>query len=39
VIAFLEGNLKIGLRQAVDQVAYYHYQPSFLSSMPKWRSR
>jgi len=32
VIAFLEGNSKLGLRQAVFQVSYYHYQPSVLSS-------
>jgi len=31
VIAFLEGNSKIGLRQAVVQVPYYHKQPSVLS--------
>jgi len=39
VIAFLEGNLKIGLRQVVDQVPYYHNQPSVLSSTRKWRRR
>jgi len=27
-IAFLEGNSKIGLRQAVGRVPYYHHQPS-----------
>jgi len=26
VIAFLEGNSKIGLRQPVDQIPCYHYQ-------------
>jgi len=25
--------------KAVDQVPYYHYQPSVLSSTPKWRRR
>jgi len=30
VIAFLEGNSKIGLWQAVDQVRYYQHQPSVL---------
>jgi len=35
VIAFLEGNSKIGLRQAVDQVTYYDDQPSVLSSVQK----
>ena len=39
VIAFLEGNSKIGLRQAVVQVPYYGHQPSVLSSTPKWRRR
>ena len=39
VIAFLEGNSKIGLRQALGQVSYYHYQPSVLSSARKWRRR
>jgi len=28
MIAFLEGNSKISLQQAVDQVPYYHCQPS-----------
>jgi len=37
MIVFLKGNSKIGLRQAVDQVPYYHDQPSLLSFMPKWR--
>jgi len=38
VIAFLEGNSKIGLRLAVVQVPYYDHQPSVLSSTPKrWR--
>jgi len=32
MIAFLEGNSKIGLWQAVDQVQYYDYQPSVVSS-------
>jgi len=39
VIAFREGNSKIGLRQAVVQVPYYHRQPSFLSSTQKRRRR
>jgi len=39
VIAFLEGNWKIRLRQAVVQVPYYHHQPSVLSSTPKRRRR
>ena len=39
VIAFLDENSKIGLRQAVVQVPYYGHQPSVLSSTPKWRSR
>ena len=39
VIAFVDGNSKIGLRQAVVQVPYYGHQPSFLSSTPKWRRR
>jgi len=39
VIAFLEGNSKIGLWQAVDQIPYYHYQPSVLSSTQKWWRR
>jgi len=39
VIAFLDGNSKIGLRQAVVQVPYYGHQPSVLSSTPKWRRR
>jgi len=39
MIAFLDGNSKIGLRQAVVQVAYYGKQPSVLSSTPKWRRR
>ena len=38
-IAFLDGNSKIGLRQAVVQVPYYGHQPSVLSSTPKWRRR
>jgi len=33
VIAFLGGNSKIGLRQAVDQVPYYDYQPSVLTEL------
>jgi len=28
MIAFLDGNSKIGLRQAAVQVPYYHQQPS-----------
>jgi len=39
VIAFLDGNSKIGLRQAVVQFPYYGQQPSVLSSTPKWRRR
>jgi len=39
VIAFLEGNLKIGFRQATEQVPYYHQQPSVLSLMRKWQRR
>ena len=39
VIAFLDGNSKIWLRQAVVQVPYYGHQPSVLSSTPKWRRR
>ena len=39
VIAVPERNSKIGLRKAVDQVPYYHCQPSALSSTPKWRRR
>jgi len=39
VIAFLDGNSKIGLRQAVVQVPCYGQQPSVLSSTPKWRRR
>ena len=39
VIAFLDGNSKIGLRQAVVQVPYYGHQPSVLSSTPKWWRR
>ena len=39
VIAFLDGNSKIGLRQAVVQVPYYHCQQSLLSSTQKWRRR
>jgi len=39
MIAFLDGNSKIGLRQAVNQVPYYGHQPSVLSSMRKWRRR
>ena len=39
VIAFLEGNIKIGLRQAVVQVPYYHHQPSVLSSTQNRRRR
>ena len=39
VIAFVEGNSKIGLRQAVVQFPYYGHQPSGLSSTPKRRRR
>jgi len=39
VVAFLEGNSKIRLQQDVDQVPYYHSQPSVLSSTQKWRRR
>jgi len=39
VIAFLDGNSKIGLRQAVVQIPYYGHQPSVLSSTPKWGRR
>jgi len=39
VIAFLEGNSKIGLRQAADQVPYYHYQASVISFTRKWWRR
>jgi len=39
MIAFIEGNSKIGLRQAVVQVPYYHQQPSVLSSTQKRRRR
>jgi len=38
-IAFLWGNSKIGLRQAVDKVPYYDNQPSVLSYARKWRRR
>jgi len=39
VIAFLKGNSKIGLRQAVVHVPYYDHQSSVLSSTPKRRRR
>ena len=39
MIAFLDGNSKIGLRQAVVQVPDYHRQPSLLSSTQKRRRR
>jgi len=39
VIAFLDGNSKIWLWQAVVQVPYYGHQPSVLSSTPKWRRK
>jgi len=39
VIAFPEGNSKIGLQQAVVQIPYYHRQPSVLSSTQKRRRR
>ena len=38
VVAFLEGNSKMGLWKVVDQFAYYHYRTSVSSSMWKWRS-
>jgi len=37
--SFLRRNSKIGLRQAVNQILYYHHQPSVLSSMRKWQRR
>jgi len=37
MIAFLEGNSKIGLQQAVVHVPYYHHQPPVLSYTPKRR--
>jgi len=36
VIAFVEGSSNTGLQQAVDQVPYYHYQPSVLNCTRKW---
>ena len=39
ILIFIDGNSKIGLRQAVVQVPYYGHQPSVLSSTPKWRRR
>ena len=39
VIAFIERNSEIGLRQAVAQVPYYSDQSSVLSSTAKWRRR
>ena len=36
VIAFLEGHLKIGLRQAVGQLSQYHHRPSVLTCTRKW---
>jgi len=39
VIAFLDGNSKIGLQQAVDHVPDYHQQPSVLSSTRMWWRR
>jgi len=39
VMAFLEGNSKIGLWQAVVQVPYYYQQPSVLSSTRKRRRK
>jgi len=33
MIAFLEGNSKMGLRQAVDQLPWYHINHQF------WRAR
>ena len=38
-LSFLDGNSKIGLRQAVVQVPYYGHQSSVLSSTAKWRRR
>jgi len=35
----MKGNSKIGLQQAVEQVPYYRYQRSVLSSTRKWRRR
>jgi len=31
--------IKIGLRQAVDHVSFYHHQPSVLRCTPKQRRR
>jgi len=39
MIAFVDGNSKIRLRQAVVQVPYYGDQPSVFSSIAKWRRR
>jgi len=39
MIAFLEGNSKIGLQQGVVQVPYYHHQPWVFSSTPKRQRR
>jgi len=39
VIDFLERNSKIGLQHAIEQVPYYHQQPSVLSSTWKWQRR
>jgi len=39
LIATLDGNWKIGLKQAADQVPYYHSQPSLLSPTQKWWKR
>jgi len=39
MVAFLDGNSKIGLRQAVVQLPYYGHQLSVLSSTSKWRRR
>jgi len=39
VIAFLQGNWKIELRQAVGYFPYYHNWPLVLSNTRKWRRR
>jgi len=39
VIAFVEGNSNVRLRQVVVQVPYYHNQPSVSSFTRKWRRR
>jgi len=35
----IDGNSKIRLQQAVEQVSHYHNQASILSSTPKWHRR